>query len=61
RPAGSMTLDRLYWWEHNCPNGQYSPVKVFRTLQFSPMDVPPYYKAELLNLPGLEPEVIEGW
>ena len=61
RPAGSMTLDRLYWWEHNCPNGQYSPAKVFRTLQFSPMDAPPYYKAELLNLPGLEPEVIEGW
>lgn len=61
RPSGSIYLDRLYWWEHNCPNGQYSPAKVFRTLQFTDKDTAPFYEAELTNLPGLVPEVIEGW
>lgn len=61
RPSGSIALDKLYWWEHNCPNGQYSPIKVFRTLKLSPGPEAPFYTAELDNLPGLEPEVIEGW
>ena len=61
RPAGSIYLDKLYWWEHNCPNGQYSPAKVFRTLQFTDKDTAPFYEAVLTNLPGLVPEVIDGW
>ena len=24
RPEGSMEVYKLYWWEHNCPIGQYS-------------------------------------
>ena len=24
RPDGSMSVHRLYWWEHNCKDGQYS-------------------------------------
>lgn len=59
RPSGSIYLDKLYWWEHNCPNGQYSPAKVFRTLKFMPMDTAPYYDVEVDNLPGLVPEAID--
>ena len=61
RPSGSIYLDKLYWWEHNCPNGQYSPAKVFRTLQFTAIDIAPFYEVELYNLPGLEPEIIDAW
>lgn len=32
RPAGSMEVVRLYWWEHNSNNGQYSPAKVHRSV-----------------------------
>lgn len=32
RPDGSMEVCRLYWWEHNCPCGQYSSAKVHRSL-----------------------------
>jgi len=28
RPEGSMDIYKLYWWEHNCPLGQYSTKKV---------------------------------
>lgn len=61
RPSGSIYLDKLYWWEHNCPSGQYSPVKVFRTLDFTATDTAPFYEAKLTNLPGLEPEINDGW
>lgn len=61
RPAGSIALDRLYWWEHNCPNGQYSPAKVFRSLQLNPINEYPYYTANLNELPGLHAEILDGW
>lgn len=32
RPDGSMEVVRLYWWRHNCKNGQYSSAKVHRCL-----------------------------
>lgn len=28
RPEGSMVVHRVYWWEHNAKNGQYSSAKV---------------------------------
>ncbi len=28
RPEGSMQVCKLYWWEHNCPAGQYPSAKV---------------------------------
>ena len=33
RPEGSMEVLRLYWWRHNCKNGQYSSAKVHRLLK----------------------------
>lgn len=32
RPDGSMEVCKLYWWEHNCKEGQYSSAKVHRLI-----------------------------
>jgi len=32
RPEGSMEVHKVYWWEHNSQNGQYSSAKVHRLL-----------------------------
>lgn len=56
RPAGSMEVLKVIWWQHNCKAGQYSAAKVHRTLT-----VHPDGHFELASLPGLEPEVIDGF
>lgn len=61
RPAGSMRMEKVYWWEHNNFNGQYSPSKVHKSLNIIATDTGPYFKVKLNSLPGLEPEIIEGW
>lgn len=33
RPDGSMEVVKVYWWKHNCKNGQYSSAKVHRSLK----------------------------
>lgn len=33
RPEGSMEVVKLYWFEHNCPMGQYSTAKVHRSVK----------------------------
>ncbi len=66
RPDGSMEVVKLYWWEHNCKDGQYSSAKVHRSLKFNLKNeavIPSSlddYEIVLESLPGLEPEVIEG-
>jgi CRISPR-associated protein Csd2 len=32
RPDGSMEVVKVYWWRHNCKDGQYSSAKVHRSL-----------------------------
>ena len=73
RPEGSMEVYKLYWWEHNSPNGQYSSAKVHRSVSKKidvredvdePKDIGDYYIPEKdaieKELPGLKCEVIEG-
>lgn len=64
RPEGSMEVYKLYWWEHNSPNGQYSSAKVHRLLKVKPKtDMPRSiddYEITLDELPGLKCEVIDG-
>ena len=36
RPEGSMEVYKLYWWQHNCPVGQYSSAKVHRLVRVKP-------------------------
>lgn len=62
RPDGSMDVYRVYWWQHNCPSGQYSSAKVHGSLKVIPkVDVPRVmddYDIVLEELTGLDPEVI---
>ena len=66
RPEGSMEVQRLYWWEHNCKDGQYSSAKVHRSVKVTPKDgvqIPERfddYNVELEPLPGLEAVIIDG-
>ena len=61
RPDGSMEVLRLYWWKHNCKNGQYPSAKVHRCLHirsntYTPHQVSDYsITCDLLD--GLEMEV----
>ncbi|MCI5222446.1 MAG: type I-C CRISPR-associated protein Cas7/Csd2 [Candidatus Electrothrix sp. AR4] len=56
RPEGSMAIEKVIWWQHNCKSGQYSSAKVHRTLKVHSDGT-----FELENLDGLEPEIIEGF
>ena len=66
RPDGSMEVVKLYWWQHNCKDGQYSSAKVHRSLKVTLKDtnrIPSSvddYAIQIEALPGLEPEVIDG-
>ena len=56
RPAGSMQILNVVWWEHNCKSGQYSAAKVHRSLKVGTEG-----EIETTDLKGLKPEVIEGF
>ena len=58
RPAGSMEVMKVVWWQHNCKSGQHSSAKVHRTLQET---IQPDGSFELAELEGLKPEIIEGF
>ena len=66
RPDGSMEVYRLYWWEHNCRDGQYSSARVHRSVHVAPKDCAGLpsgvedYDITLDELPGLTPEIIHG-
>ena len=66
RPEGSMEVVKLYWWEHNCRDGQYSSAKVHRSVHITAKDTAALpesvddYVITLDELPGLTPEVIDG-
>ncbi len=56
RPEGSMVVEKVIWWKHNCKSGQYSSAKVHRTLTVSADG-----SYTLDNLDGLKPEEIDGF
>ena len=66
RPDGSMEVVKLFWWEHNCKDGQYSSAKVHRSVKavLKPqVDMPSCaedYDISVEPLVGLEPEILEG-
>ena len=66
RPEGSMEVVKLFWWEHNCKDGQYSSAKVHRSVHVTPKNpegIPTCvndYEITLDELPGLVPEIIDG-
>lgn len=56
RPEGSMTVEKVIWWQHNSKAGQYSSAKVHRTLS-----VKRDGSYEINPLEGLTPEEIDGF
>lgn len=64
RPEGSMEVYKVYWWEHNSKNGQYSSAKVHRLLKVEAATEQPKsiedYKISLGKLDGLKCEEIDG-
>ncbi len=56
RPEGSMSVEKVIWWEHNSKAGQYSSAKVHRSLT---VRADGSYSLESLD--GLIPEEIEGF
>lgn len=66
RPEGSMSVHKVYWWEHNNPNGQYSSAKVHRSLKVKVKDGVEEpksiedYDIQRDDLPGLNCEKIDG-
>lgn len=66
RPEGSMEVYKVYWWEHNGPNGQYSSAKVHRLLKVrvkegieSPRSIEDY-DVTLDKLDDLKVETLDG-
>ena len=56
RPAGSMAVLKVVWWQHNCKSGQYSAARVHRTLTTKPDG-----QIQFDHLDGLLPVVIDGF
>ena len=66
RPEGSMEVVKLFWWEHNCKDGQYSSARVHRSVHIAAKETAALpesvddYVITLDELPGLTPEIIDG-
>lgn len=66
RPDGSMEVVKLYWFQHNCKDGQYSSAKVHRSVNATLKNVDKLpscledYEITLEPLDGLTPEIIDG-
>lgn len=66
RPEGSMEVLRVYWWEHNNKEGQYSSARVHRSVRVEVREGVRYpaavedYEIIVDELPGLRLQVLEG-
>lgn len=65
RPDGSMEVLKVFWWKHNCKDGQYSSAKVHRLVHINlkdSIDIPSSvddYEITVDSLPELEPEIFD--
>jgi CRISPR-associated protein Csd2 len=55
RPAGSMEVLKVVWWQHNCPSGQCSSAKVHRSLKVDDKG-----NISFDGAGGPTPEIIDG-
>lgn len=66
RPEGSMEVVKLFWFEHNCKDGQYPSAKVHRSVRAALKEgvrVPSSADDYLITaepLDGLTPEILDG-
>lgn len=62
RPEGSMSVDKIIWWQHSSKSGQYSSAKVHGSLRDIIQSDGSFDKDKLENaLEGLIPEIIAGF
>lgn len=62
RPDGSMQVLSVVWWKHNCKAAQHSAAKVHDSLRNLLKDDGSFDKDALRQaLPGLKPEIIDGF
>jgi CRISPR-associated protein Csd2 len=62
RPDGSMQVLKVVWWKHNCKAGQHSAAKVHDSLRNLLKEDGSFDEDALLHaLPGLKPEIIDGF
>lgn len=66
RPDGSMEVVKLFWWRHNCKDGQYSSARVHRSVHVTLKNTEGLpqsagdYGITVDKLPGLAVEEIDG-
>lgn len=56
RPAGSMEVITLFWWNHGCKAGKHSSAKVHQSLTVNPDG-----SYSISELKDLTPEIIDGF
>jgi CRISPR-associated protein Csd2 len=56
RPAGSMEVVKVLWWNHRCKAGKYSSAKVHQSLKVN-ADA----SFSIAEMSGLRPELIDGF
>lgn len=62
RPDGSMQVLKVVWWKHNCKAGQHSAAKVHDSLRNLLKEDGSFDEDALLQaLPGLKPDIIDGF
>lgn len=61
RPSGSMKVENVIWWKHNCKNGQYASADVHDSIeiQVDENSKKPIVKIKT-PLEGLEPTIYPG-
>lgn len=58
RPEGSMAVQQLFWWKHDCKAGQYSSARVHKSLT---VNADGTFSLDSAATPSLTPEVISGF
>lgn len=58
RPEGSMAVQNLFWWKHDCKAGQYSSARVHKSLT---VNADGTFSLDSAATPNLVAEVISGF
>lgn len=59
RPSGSMRVESVIWWKHNCKNGQYASADVHESIAIQVDSKKPAVVSKV-SLNGLDPVIYPG-
>lgn len=60
RPSGSMKVEKVIWWKHNCRSGQYASADVHESLQVKCDGMKKPEVSFKRKFEGLEPMIFDG-